>query len=358
MPWWRRIIQLKPSSENSALAFFRKKAKIEIDTLYFFYLKKSMNRVDRLVAIILFLQSRKLVRAKDVAEHFEISMRTVYRDVKALCEAGVPVAAEAGEGYSLVDGYHLPPIMFTAEETSALFLGSKFVEKQTDASLVKNAQSALAKIRSALPQTTLDYLEKLHDSTEIFLRNRQPQAGFRDDVIVAIQDAIANNHVLEIEYFSPRHKNSTKRDIEPLAMLHYSHQWHLIAFCRLRQDFRDFRTDRLKHILSRDETFSPRKDFVLKDYIENYFKPQGSLEIKVKFDQQLAQTIRERYAYGLIDEEPVKNGVIMTFVVPDLKWVVNWLLSLDTRVEVISPVSLKKDLLQQAQALVLHYQKK
>lgn len=316
-----------------------------------------MNRVDRLVAIILFLQSRKLVRAKDVAEHFEISMRTVYRDVKALCEVGVPIAAEAGEGYSLVDGYHLPPIMFTAEETSALFLGSKFVEKQTDASLIKNAQSALAKIRSVLPLSTLNYLEKLHDSTEIFLKSTPPKEGFRDDVIVAIQAAIATNHILEIEYYSPRHEKSTKRDIEPLAMLHYSHQWHLIAFCRLRQDFRDFRTDRMKRVLSRDETFSPRKDFVLKNYVENYFKPQGSLEIKVKFDKQLAQTIRERYAYGLIHEEPVENGVIMTFVVPDLKWVVNWLLSLGTRVEVLSPDSLKEDLLQQAKALVFHYKK-
>lgn len=82
-----------------------------------------MNRIDRLVATVLLLQSRKIVRARDIAAHFEISTRTVYRDVRALCEAGVPIAAEAGEGYSLVEGYHLPPVMFTTSEASALFLG-------------------------------------------------------------------------------------------------------------------------------------------------------------------------------------------------------------------------------------------
>jgi len=299
-----------------------------------------MNRVDRLVAIIIFLQSRRLVRAKDVAEHFEISMRTVYRDVKALCEAGVPIAAEAGEGYSMVEGYHLPPIMFTPEETSALFLGTRFVE------------------RSVLPEETLEYLEKLHDATEIFYRNSKPQEGFRDDVIVTIQDAIANRNVLKMEYFSPRYEDTTMREIEPLGMLHYSQQWHLIAFCRLRQDFRDFRTDRIKNIFLEDEVYPERKDFVLKEYIEKCFsQPHGDYKAKIKFSSQLAHFIRERYAYGLVGEECVEDGVIMEFMIPNVKWMSGWLLSFGTQVEVLSPESLRQELIEQTKTLLSHHQK-
>src|SRR5262249_12495714 len=105
-----------------------------------------MNRVDRLVAIALRLQSRRLVRAEDLADYFEISIRTVSRDIAALGEAGVPIMAEAGVGYSLAKGYHLPPVMFTADEASALSLGAKLVERLTDASLRRPMESALAKI--------------------------------------------------------------------------------------------------------------------------------------------------------------------------------------------------------------------
>src|SRR6266478_4772633 len=102
-----------------------------------------MNRVDRLMAIVVRLQSRRVVRAEDIAAHFEISVRTVYRDLAALGEAGIPIIAEAGVGYSLVKGYHLPPVMFTSEEASALFLGGKLVDHLTDASLRKQMESAL-----------------------------------------------------------------------------------------------------------------------------------------------------------------------------------------------------------------------
>src|SRR5262245_53235525 len=110
-----------------------------------------MNRVDRLMAIAVHLQSRRVVRAEDLASHFEISLRTVYRGIAALGEAGIPIVGEAGVGYSLMKGYHLPPVMFTAEEASALSLGGKLVERLTDASMQKQMVSALAKIRSVLP---------------------------------------------------------------------------------------------------------------------------------------------------------------------------------------------------------------
>ena len=102
-----------------------------------------MNRIDRLTAILIHLQTKRVVKAEEIAERFEMSLRTVYRDVKALMEAGVPIGSEAGKGYFIVDGYHLPPVMFTQDEASAMLLAGKLVEKMTDKSIKEAFESAL-----------------------------------------------------------------------------------------------------------------------------------------------------------------------------------------------------------------------
>src|ERR1041385_3428536 len=120
-----------------------------------------MNRIDRLTAILIHLQTKRVVKAEEISDRFEISLRTVYRDVKALMEAGVPIGSEAGKGYFIVDGYHLPPVMFNQEEASSLLLAGKLVEKMTDQSILKAIESALHKIKSVLHEKEKDHLENL-----------------------------------------------------------------------------------------------------------------------------------------------------------------------------------------------------
>src|SRR5918993_5100180 len=126
-----------------------------------------MNRIDRLTAILIHLQTKRVVRAEEVADRFEISLRTVYRDVKALMETGVPIGSEAGKGYFIVDGYHLPPVMFNQEEASALLTAGKLVEKMTDDSIRKAYESALLKIKSVLNTSEKDHLENLQSSIQV-----------------------------------------------------------------------------------------------------------------------------------------------------------------------------------------------
>src|SRR5205809_3099429 len=146
-----------------------------------------MNRVDRLMAMVLRLQGRRVVRAEDIAAYFEISVRTVYRDIAALGEAGIPIVGEAGVGYSLVKGYHLPPVMFTAEEASALFIGGKLVEHLTDASLRKQMDSALLKIRSVLPRDRQDYLDRLDRSTIVVSPGADAVPRLSSETLIPIQ---------------------------------------------------------------------------------------------------------------------------------------------------------------------------
>src|SRR3954463_4872434 len=127
-----------------------------------------MNRIDRLTAILIQLQSKKIVKAEEIACRFEISLRTVYRDVKALMEAGVPIGSEAGKGYFIVDGYHLPPVMFNQEEASAMLVAGKLVEKLTDQSIRKAFESALLKITSVLNESEKDHLENLQSAVHVY----------------------------------------------------------------------------------------------------------------------------------------------------------------------------------------------
>src|SRR6195952_2114515 len=105
-----------------------------------------MNRINRVSAILIQLQSRRVVKASDIAARFNISLRTVYRDVKTLEEAGVPIIGEAGVGYSIMDGYRLPPVMFTKEEATAFLTAEKFVEQLTDNETSAYYQSAMYKV--------------------------------------------------------------------------------------------------------------------------------------------------------------------------------------------------------------------
>lgn len=109
-----------------------------------------MNRVDRLHAILTILQSKRVVKAEELATHFNLSIRTVYRDIRALEEGGIPIGAEAGVGYFLTDGFHLPPVMFTHEEARALLLAGKFIEQQTDQGTAKSFNDALTKVRAVI----------------------------------------------------------------------------------------------------------------------------------------------------------------------------------------------------------------
>src|SRR5205085_338325 len=111
-----------------------------------------MNRTDRLLAIVLELQRNGAQRAEDLAATFETSKRTIYRDVQALCESGVPVVAQAGVGYSLVEGYFLPPVSFSTDEATMLLLGSKLVADHFDAQYGEVSQSASRKIEAVLSE--------------------------------------------------------------------------------------------------------------------------------------------------------------------------------------------------------------
>lgn len=222
------------------------------------------NRLSRLTAILIQLQTKRIVTASELSNKFNISKRTIYRDIKALEQSGVPVLTEEGKGYTLMDGYKIPPVMFTEKQANALILAEQLVLNSKDASFVKDYSEAIDKIKSILKYTTKDKANILLERTRYDENiNRERNSNNLSD----LQSALTNYNLVKIEYINKENSPSI-RLIEPFAILN-SENWYLVAFCRLRNEFRFFRPDRIQKIEILTENFEPH-NMTLQEYFDKY----------------------------------------------------------------------------------------
>lgn len=225
-----------------------------------------MNRLTRITSILIQLQSKKVVTAKEIADRFEISLRTAYRDIKTLQEAGIPIGSENGIGYFIVDGYSLPPVMITEEEANALIVSEKLISNQGDASLIRDFNSVLIKIKSVLRSFEKENIAKLENR----ITPSYKKDVFESNWLSIIQKSITNAKVLEIFYHSIYKNEETLREIEPLGVYYTDKAWVMIAHCRLRNDIREFRLDRILKINLSSQTFDYQQDFSLSKYFSRF----------------------------------------------------------------------------------------
>lgn len=311
-----------------------------------------MPKIDRLMGIILMLQSKRTISAHEIADYFDVSVRTIYRDIQTLDKAGVPIVSNPREGYSLIEGYHLPPVMFTAEEASALFLGAEFVLKATDPSLHKPIILAYAKILSILPEQTKDYIEKIRTATHLSIGigvDRKYDNKVHSDVL----EGIVNNKVLKIEYFAQSRGKLSSRYIEPLGIVYYGGAWHLIAYCQTRKDFRDFRMDRIKTLLLTSYSFKPLEKFIPSKYVQKLqtLDKLNSTEVKLFVRKDTADEIRIRFRYGYFCDEETKDGFIFTYLVPNTELLKYWVISYGEKIKILQPKILQNEILERAKAI-------
>ncbi len=301
-----------------------------------------MNRIDRLTGTILLLQNKRLVTAEEIAAHWEISVRTVYRDLLALAEAGVPIAGEPGLGYRLMRGYHLPPIRFTAEEATALFASSEITEQIADDSIKRALRSALLKVRSILPEDRRKRVEGLGRSFGIWLRPGRPPLRAEKDLL-PLHEAILSRRCLRISYQSQGASESSFRVVEPLGLIYYSGHWHLIAYCRLRADFRDFRADRVVSWEMLDETFTRHADFSVGRFMEQTACREQLEPATVVLDSRVAERFRSQLFIPPTREEVLADGSIqLELLAMPFPWFAEWLLGFGAGVRVVSPPELRR----------------
>jgi len=231
-------------------------------------------RLARLTAILTQLQSRKLLTAREIAEKHQVSIRTVYRDIRTLEQSGVPIITEEGRGYSLMSGYQLPPIMLTEEEANALITAEKLVLKNKDESFVKHYKEAITKIKSVLRHNQKEKINLLEERVHF---RTNPKDEKTSKYLITLQSAITNSNLTQIEYLSLQGQSSS-RTIEPFALYSTQENWILIAFCRERQAFRAFRLDCIQKLLIQATHFEPHT-MTLLEYFEECAKQYSTPDI-------------------------------------------------------------------------------
>lgn len=220
-------------------------------------------RLSRLTAILTQLQTKRLLTATELADKFSVSIRTIYRDIRALEQAGVPIVAEDGKGYTIMEGYRVPPVMFTEAQANALITAEQLVLKNKDTSFIKDYKEAIDKIKAVLKYNVKDKANLLSERLQFRQNNNNEKTS---NYLSDLQFALTNFRLTEIKYTNETQEN-TSRTIEPFALYSTQEKWLLIAFCQLRKEYRAFRLDRIKQLRILNDTFNPHK-ITLEEYFE------------------------------------------------------------------------------------------
>ncbi|MBI0397455.1 helix-turn-helix transcriptional regulator [Cyclobacterium marinum] len=220
-------------------------------------------RLARLTAMLTQLQAGKIVTAKEIADRHRVSIRTIYRDIRTLEESGIPIVTIEGKGFSIMEGYKIPPVLFTQEEANALITAEQLVKNNKDHSLTTQFESAITKIKAVLKYNQRDKTAFLSSRLQVrdnFEKNKT------SNYLIQLQSTITNYQLIRINYFSLE-KTRSNREIEPFALYTTQENWILIAFCRLRNDFRAFRLDCILQMEVLSTNFKPH-DMTLEEYLE------------------------------------------------------------------------------------------
>jgi len=224
-----------------------------------------MRRADRLFRIVQMLRSGRLKTARALAERLQVSERTIYRDVRDLQLNGQPIEGEAGVGYTLRREFDLPPLMFTPEELTALVLGARLVQAWGGAESVVAASSALARIEAVLPAELAARL----DAIAMYAPGFQMSPALRR-LHDQIHAACLSRTVLRFSYtrLGEEASRAEARSVRPLALVFWSGVWTLVAWCEMRNDFRNFRVDRIEKLVVVDRVFTPKRGQRWEDFLK------------------------------------------------------------------------------------------
>ncbi len=317
-----------------------------------------MNRIDRLTAILIHIQGRKRTEIGALEERFEVGRRTLFRDIRALIEAGVPIGGDAGQGYFIVEGYHLPPVVFNKEEAAAILTGFKLIEQHADHKTSHTFAEALYKIKAVLKYRDQEYLEKLEQQVSIMPSPSKALSPVQDLHLEELQFALASERVISITYQKPYSEESSKRLIEPLGLINYSSKWHLIAYCRLRLSMRNFRTDRIQQMEITQEVFNPKAHPDYLEYMNETLSAESLTEVMVSFTKEVGRILGDqKYYFGLVDEQIKNDRLEMKFYIHHLDYFARWLLSFGNQVVVLSPDELSIQLNKLVDELREHHKR-
>lgn len=302
-------------------------------------------RFDRIVAILIQLQSKKIVKAQELANRFDVSLRTIYRDIRTLEASGVPIYSEAGVGYALMDGYRLPPVMFTREEASSFIAAEKLMQKFTDTTLGNHYASAMYKLKAVLRSDDKDWVSSIESSilmqpSEKLFNDKSP------NTLATLFESIAEKTQVFLTYETFNSDQITERKIEPVGVFHDNNNWYVLGYCHLRKDYRQFRADRIHEIKKTELPFSLEHN-ALETYLDKT-KTVSTIKTRILVDKKITKYLAyERKYHGFVSEQEIDDKIEMTFMSCEkLEGFSRWYMMFGDYATILEPERLKTRILE------------
>jgi predicted DNA-binding transcriptional regulator YafY len=307
--------------------------------------------------MVLMLQSRPNMTSRDLADHFGVSRRTIFRDLRVLSESGVPLTYAEDGGYEILEGYQLPPLMLSAREASTPLIGIEFMKLQPDTGLRTDADHVEMKIIAILPPETRQYIDDLKARIVLdpYWLHASGLRGDDESRWHELSHAVTDRRTVTMEYFVPSRDEVTQRTVDPLGIIYYTDHWNLIAFDHLRNEVRNFRLDRIQSMrVASMSRFTPPDDFDLEAYIQRLGAPEEQ-PVEIFFDREVAGHARRTVPARIRDQQSTDAGIVVRFGFENLTYLAQWLLRFGVHAEVRSPKSLRKLVKEEAARVAAKY---
>ncbi len=319
-----------------------------------------MKKVDRLMAIVLKLKKQNKVTATELANFFEVTPRTIYRDIQALSEMGIPVIALPGNegGYSIADHYFIPPIMFTKEEVFSLLLSEQIVNQVEIPGHQRSINTAYLKIINVLDDETAFKYQNLHKRIVFNIKEQKPSA-IDQQPFQLVTTSIEQNKKLILTYFHPKKQELTERKVHPYGLIYEDGLWYIIAYCELRKEERMFAVNRIKYIkLVEEENFFLPQDFEIEKHSSQaIYNGHGDTQVLLKVSKSLFYIIKDYHQ--MISSEIVEENDDFYIVALQTNAPKNYLsfaLRFVDGVEIMKPHSLRNEMKELLSTTIKKYQ--
>lgn len=306
-------------------------------------------RIDRMLGIVVLLLNRDKISAKHLSERFEVSVRTIYRDIEAINMAGIPIVSFQGNngGYGIMENYRVDRQVLTIEDMTSIITALKGV----GASLGDNDLDNIAeKILSLVPYDKMDKIKKYSEEIAIDITPWGFKQKSREHFKI-LQQAITENKLVEFKYRNTKGE-TLKRTVEPMTLILKSYAWYLFGFCKVRNDYRLFRLSRMDELNAKNEKFE-RKSISYKDYF-GAEDTSNWINIVLKFSPEVRIRVEEYF-----EESTVKftsdGSMIVSVLYPEDEWVYSTILGFGEHVEVLQPEHIRQNILKKAKNICAVY---
>jgi predicted DNA-binding transcriptional regulator YafY len=314
------------------------------------------NVATRLLSLILLLQTRSTWKAGELAAELNVSERTIHRYMEMLEEMGIPLYSERGPygGFSLVRGYKLPPLIFTAEEATVLYMGATMIREVWGQTYEDAVTAVIAKLDNVLPDDLRQEVARARQSLVVEGLARRDYRPW-EPTIHALRQCIGNRRCARLVYRGRSRQEATERVVAPYALTFQWGLWYLIGYCRLREDMRTFRVDRIQEITPLKDQFTIPRGFSVREYLVRTMRFEPKYRVAVHLETDVARQVHERHGHWMEIADHADGSITARFETATLDWASAWVLGHGSAARVLDPPELIERVQEAARGALQQY---